>query len=424
MDADEVWVMKAVVVLFCVFAVRDTLTGAARYYLDILGIAPIWFVPEFLAFPVFVYFAWKWAIQRRSFFAGVLVVNTLTATAVSILYMSWTPFQVISSVKMFMPIFIGLMMARYGIGDFPKARLCIAIGFALSLLGLLFSPLIDYPWLGQSISNFGTVRQLTRVWWIDDQIRHSGFATDSTMAAFMTVFLFLLLFRYLPRLVNFLILPFLFYAVYLSTSRTVMLVLSLFFVWYTLVEIVGWNPKVLADRVLARCSFATLLVPFLLILLLASTDLTAFSDKFYSLEDRIDNSWQLPFTQLAESFPQGLITGCGLGCYVYPMEYTALADQFVPIDNFYLASYLMLGAPFLVTVLGFFLAIGRTDERDKLMLMTLLNVYLTTVTGYGPSFSTLLVGYAYSNMVLVSPNRWRRRIHTTRSSGNRKALAT
>ncbi|MFX7945911.1 hypothetical protein ABTK43_19585, partial [Acinetobacter baumannii] len=69
---------------------------------------------------------------------------------------------------------------------------------------------------------------------------------------------------------------------------------------------------------MAIASFSAVLVPFLLIVTLGGTNIARDYPALESLQDRIQNSWQLGFVHLAEVAPVTLFTGCGLGCFAYP----------------------------------------------------------------------------------------------------------
>jgi hypothetical protein len=87
-----------------------------------------------------------------------------------------------------------------------------------------------------------------------------------------------------------------------------------------------------------------------------------------------------------------------MGCFSYPMSYTSMSIYDVPVDNFYLSTYLMMGYPWIVFVLLIVLAVGRMSNAAKLIVLILFNIYSVTIQCYGPSFATLMFGYAISDM--------------------------
>lgn len=402
--------LKCAAALLCMFAVRDALTGMLRYVLQLTHLSAIWFTPDLLALLAFAYFVWHYAIQRRSSFAIVATLSTVAAAAISVIFMSWTPPMFFSSVKSFMPIFVGFICCGRSVVRLPAVRTCLAIMCAVSMMGLIFAPHIDYPWVGADIDSFSGLRNISKVWWIDGKVRYGGFAGDSTMAAFMVLFPYMMIYRWVPKWMNLLILPMIFWAIQISTNRTALLTLAMFTLHLIVVDIlIPAKNRLDVDRLIAKFSFVTVLVPFILIFTLAGAELDNVSSSLMSLQDRIDNSWQLPFTHLQQIFPAGLLIGCGLGCFAYPMKFTEMSHFNVPVDNFYMTTYLMLGLPFLIIIAGVFISCFRTMDRTKLLMLTMLNVYAITVQCYGPAFATLMMGYAFSDTFMTEAKGWTRR---------------
>lgn len=395
--------------VFLMFAFRDTLTAVLRWGLALVHLSPLWFVPDALSIGAFAYFAWNIAFVNRSPFGILLVLNTITAAMVAYVFMSESPFALISSLKLFFPFYVGLALCGRDISEYRFVRYTMIALMIASIAGLLLAPHFDYPWTGAAFENFGNSKEVGRVWWIDGVVRYGGLAGDSTMAAYMVVFPYLMLFHRMPRWLNLALWPVIFWAIHISTSRSALLVAICFAFYYLAVEIVMPSLKKYdVERTLAKLSFLCVPIPFVLIAVFGGVDLTEIYSGLFSLQDRINNSWQLPFTYLSDLFPAGLFLGCGLGCFSYPMTYTDMARYIVPVDNFYLSTYLMMGVPWLVFMVGMAMAPFRTKIRSKLVMIFILNVYTITVQCYGPSFATISIGYAFSDMFLRD-KPWRRR---------------
>ena len=414
--------LKCAAALLCLFAIRDALTGMLRYLLQLVHLSPLWFVPDMLAMLAFAYFVWHYAIQKQSAFAIVATLSTIFAAAVSIIFMSWTPSMFASSVKSFMPIFVGFICCGRSVVRLPAVRICLAVMSAVSIIGLIFAPHVNYPWVGADIDSFNGLRNISRVWWIDGKVRYGGFAGDSTMAAFMVLFPYMMVYRWVPKWMNFFILPLMLWAIQISTNRTALLTLAMFALHLVVVDVlIPAKNRLDVDRLIAKFSFLTVLVPFVLVFALAGAELQDVSSSLMSLQDRIDNSWQLPFTYLQQIFPAGLLIGCGLGCFAYPMKFSEMANYNVPVDNFYMTTYLMLGIPFLVIVAGVFVSCFKTVDRTKLLMLMMLNVYAITVQCYGPAFATLMMGYAFSDAFMTESKGWHRRFR--KPQGTQEALS-
>lgn len=229
------------------------------------------------------------------------------------------------------------------------------------------------------------------------------------MAAYMMIFPYFMIHQNLSKFFNVVLWIVFSIALYLSNSKTAMLV-SLLFIVYYLIEISSNKDNFLEKiRLFAKYSFFLVPTPIILIIILGGMDLSKISPLLFSMQDRINTTWVFPFTALADISPPFIITGCGLGCFTYPMETTYLSYLMVPVDNFYLATYLMFGFPFIITIFGMFTASYKSKHMDKIVLMTLLNLYCVTVQCYGPSTATILIGYAFSDMFLKSPKGWKRK---------------
>lgn len=408
-------VMRFCAIVFCMYCFRDAATGCVRYYLDVVHLSILWFVPDILACVVFFFFMQRIVARNRSAFGWILTVNLLTSLLVAAIFMQTNLFAFISCIKLFLPIYLGFVFTGRSIMDYRFARHFIFAMLIASVIGLILSPHIDYPWVGAAVDNFGTSKGVGKIWWQAGERRYSGLAGDSTMAGFMCVFPYLQIYSRLSRKINILLWGPIFWALQVSTSKTAILTFILFVAYYLYSEFLSApERRIWITRKLAQWSFVCVIVPFVLILMFSGIKLTDFDPLLFSMQDRINNSWQEPFLYLVDLFPAGLATGCGLGCFSYPMEYTMRREIAVPVDNFYLTTYLMMGLPFLITMFGMFTATWKTNDQNKLINMAMINIYTITVQCYGPSYATLSIGYAFSDMFKSLSEKWtRRRLDST-----------
>lgn len=413
-DADIDRAVLPLTIVFLTYGTRDALTGVFRYWLPKFHLAGAWFIPDFMSFLVVAYFVWVMAIRRQSAWAILFSISVFVSAILGWIFMASSAVALLSSVKLMSPLFVGLAFAGRSIAERKWACYFMFMLAVVSTVGLLCSPLFDYPWVGMAVETFGQTKAVGRVWWSGGAIRYGGFAGDSTMAAYMCLFPLVIVHRHIsPRLVLLMAGP-VGLALHLSTSKTAIGCGVLFAAYYLLVVLPGLRKddgerRRELTRLFAKWSFVLVPVPFILMLALGGTDLTKIDPMLFSMQDRINNTWTFPFTYLAQNFPIGLITGCGLGCFTYPMEYTQLAYLMVPVDNFYVATYVMLGVPFILFVIGMFTATIKSMDNEKLTLMALLNVYVITVQCYGPSTATIVMGYAFSDMFLNHTRQWKRR---------------
>jgi hypothetical protein len=397
------------VVLFCL---RDGFTGSARYYFQMFGISFLWFLPDILAFGSLLIFSYLQIVREKNPVGIFFILAFLWSVFISVIFMNDSAFTIFSSVKMFIPMFVGFCFYERSLTDLRWVHVFFIFVFFASAIGIILNPYVEFPWYGQTLVNFGMERQATKLWWVDGVPRYGGFAGDSTMAAFMMVFTYVLWSPYRGVLFNVLCWPLIWIALDLTNSKTAIGLFAIYAILYIYMNLVPQSYRVRIIRLFTRLSFICLAVPPFMMMTLSGVDLTAISRNLESLADRINRTWNGPFIWISELFPTGMFTGCGIGCYSYPMSYTAMAKYNLPLDNFYLTTFLMMGYPFLVFVIFLFTRVPFMRDPIKLMTLLLWNVYSVTIQLYGPSYATLIFGYGISEvfgrvMVKKSPGKLR-----------------
>jgi len=397
------------VTVMLMFAYRDMLTSSLRYYLSLVHLGVLWFVPDILSFGIMGYFTWNIALKHRSPFAILLVLSFTFSMTVGIIFMQTNLFSMFSAAKLFMPFFVGASMVGRSVTELRWVTRALIALFVISTVGVLLEPHISYPWLGQALDNFGQVKKVGRIWWAGGgKIRYGGFAGESTMASYMMLIPYAIVHFRFSRLVNALLWIPIYYAITLTTNKTALIVFFFFIIWYLYTHFLSADPTRLLRRI-AALSFLTIPIVFIAMVVLSGVDLTSVDPVLFSLQDRIQHTWGFPFIWMSENYPAGLFIGCGMGCFTYPMQYTKLASLWVPVDNFYLSTLAMMGLPFAVFVIGMFTAVYKSASRQKLLLIAMVNFYSVTVQGYGPSTCAILLAYAFSDMFLPSGRNWMRK---------------
>ena len=140
------------------------------------------------------------------------------------------------------------------------------------------------------------------------------------------------------------------------------------------------------------------LVPLALVAAATAVRFDDLTPHLASFQQRIEDSWQYPFTLLADRSQTSLVFGCGLGCLTFPARYSAWAGLLQPIDNFYIVSLAMFGIAFLPILLGMVLATLHELDRTRLMLIVALNLYTLSIEAFSPAFTLFVIGYATSGM--------------------------
>jgi hypothetical protein len=382
-----------------VYLVRDAFGGVIRYYTSILHLDTLWYLPDAVALLCLVQFFVHCILRNRSTLA-LLVFAQIMLSLVLGYFMMGTATAAISSFKMMLPVFVGFCFCDSSLGSYRKLLSVIAATFYLSVIGVLLTKFYVMPWVGYKYESFGAVREAGRLWWAyggDDQ-RLMGFAADNTMAAFFILVSFAITSIRKSTMWCLLYGSLAVYVIRLTTSKTTMIVLVLYLVLLVIVRMLPEKSRFPAIRAIALWSFAAILVPFFMIVIASGTAAVPHSTMF-SILDRINNSWQLPFVYMSQLMPIGLVTGCGAGCFNYPQKlFSPLAAYWVPVDNFYIGTYLMFGLPFVAFMVMVFRAnFGATDVY-KLTLIFVVNLFTITVLNYGPASGLLIIALSFSEV--------------------------
>ncbi|MDP1026693.1 hypothetical protein Q5H91_05685 [Sphingomonas sp. KR1UV-12] len=395
---------------------RDVIAAPLRFYLDQVHLGVVWLVPDVLALAGFALFLRVLILRLRAPLAILILAQFVVGLAIGIVFMSSGALAIFSSIKLFLPFAIGFAMAGRSMMDMAWVRRSLMALLLISVSGLLIAPHVDFPWVGAELEMLGKTLVANLQWWSDDGTpRYGGFASDSTSAAFNCIFLFFLLADHAPRRLMLALIPAISLALYYSNSKTAMGLWALYLLYRGALLARAPETRLRWTRLLARWSFVCVPLPVILVVLLSGVDLSAISPKLFSAQDRISNTWMAPFAWLRDNDPILLLTGCGYGCFGYPMLNTEKAGIIVPLDNFYLTGFVMSGVSYLFVVIAMFFGGTRSGDPIKLQLIWLFNVYTVSLQCYGPGGSSFLIAYAFSDAFLPYQASWRRRIAPARA---------
>lgn len=382
-----------------VYLIRDAFGGVMRYGTSILHLDLLWYLPDAVAPLCLVQFIVHCILRNRSILALLVLVQIMLSLVLGY-FMLGTANAAISSFKMMLPVFVGFCFCDASLGSYRKLLSIIAVTFYLSVIGVFITKYYPVPWIGYKYESFGAVREAGRLWWSyggDDQ-RLMGFAADNTMAAFFILVSFSITSIRKSTLWCLLFGSIAVYAILLTTSKTTMIVLVSYLVLLVLVRMLPEESRFPAIRKIALWSFAAIFAPFFLIVAVSGTAAIPHST-LYSILDRINNSWQLPFVYMTQLMPIGLVTGCGAGCFNYPQKlFSPLASFWVPVDNFYIGTYLMFGLPFVAFMIMVFRATFGATDVYKLTLIFIVNMFTITVLNYGPASGLLIIALSFSEV--------------------------
>lgn len=380
------------------YLIRDAFGGVMRYYTSIFHVSALWFVPDAIAMLCLGQFIMQCIVRNRSVLAGIVLVQIALSLVLGYIMLG-TANALFSSFKMMLPVFVGFCFCNSELGSYKKLMSVVAATFYLSVIGVIMTKFFLMPWVGFKYESFGAVREAGRLWWAyaDDQ-RLMGFAADNTMAAFFILISFTLTSIRKSTLWCISFGSIAVYATRLTTSKTTMVVLGIYLILLLIVRMLPERSRFGAVRGIALWSFVSILAPFFMILAAAGTAAAPHSMAF-SILDRINNSWQLPFVYLSQLMPIGIITGCGAGCFNYPQQlFSPLAAYWVPVDNFYIGTYLMFGLPFVAFMLMVIRSTFAVTDVYKLSLIFVVNLFTITVLNYGPATGLLMIALGFSEV--------------------------
>jgi hypothetical protein len=396
-----IWNVEAIALLLYFY--RDAFAGALRYYLSIAKLDVLWFLPDIFALMCILVFAQRYIITGKSLIAVLTLLYVVFALYVGYTFLGYFS-GMASSLKMIAPVFVGFCFCGREFGQYKRLLSLIHPIFYITIIGIFLSSRMQFPWVGFAYETLGATRQATRLWWTASEARLAGFAADSTMAAFFVLITFVLtsvrknlLWSVFWGAVGL-------YAIKLTTSKTSLGVMLIYVVCMIFVRLLPEREKFPMLRRMAGLSFATILIPVVLIVFFSGDGLTSISRGFFSLQDRINNSWQLPFVYMTDLMPVGFVTGCGLGCFNYPQQlFSNKLSYYVPVDNFYIGTYLMFGPIFVVFLIFVIAAVMKTRDIYKLSGMIAMNLFTVTVLAYGPASGLIMIGVGFSE---VFSKRW------------------
>jgi hypothetical protein len=377
---------------------RDALAGALRYYLAIAKIDAIWFLPDIFAMVCILAFIQRYILVGKSLVAILTLFYMAFALYLGYVFLGYFT-GMMSSFKMIAPVFVGFCFCGRDLGEYRRLLAWIHPLFYLTIFGIFLSARVQLPWVGFAYETFGATRQASRLWWAASETRLSGLAADSTMAAFFVFITYVLTSTRRSLLWCLFWAPIGLYAIKLTTSKTSLGVMVIYVVCLVIIRMLPEREKLPMLRRMSLLSFLSILVPFLLIAFFAGNGLTSISKGLFSLQDRVNNSWQLPFVYMSDLMPIGFIFGCGLGCFNYPqLLFSNKLSYYVPVDNFYLGTYLMFGPIFLLFVVIAFVSVARSKDVYKLSATFAMNLFTITVLAYGPASGLIMIAVAFSDV--------------------------
>jgi hypothetical protein len=342
-------------------------------------------------------------IDNRSIVASLVLLQICLSLWIGYIFLG-TSTALASSIKMMFPLFVGFCFCDRDLGQYPRTLQIVTVTFYISLVGIFLSKFWMMPWVGFKYESFGATREAGRLWWSFAEQRLSGFAAESTMAAYFVLVAYVITSVRKSTMWCLVLGGISGYAIRLTTSKTTLGVLAVYIVCMLIVRALPEERRLPMVRKLASTSFLAVFVPIIAVLTLSGVQLASgHNGFFFSIQDRINHGWQQPFIYLMDLMPVGLITGCGVGCFGYPqLLFSNLQSYWLPVDNFYVGTYLIFGLPFVFFVWLVFRATLVLDDVYKLSLIFTMNIFTITVLSYGPAMGLLVIAMAFGSVFAKS----------------------
>jgi hypothetical protein len=377
---------------------RDAFAGAFRYYTNIAHLDALWFVADLAAFMCVASFTYRYVVKQTNTLAIFTLLYMIFSLYLGFIFLNDVR-GLLSAFKMIAPVFVGFCFCGREIKDYRFLLSFMHALFYLSIIGIIWSSHVQFPWVGYEYEAFGKARVAGTLWWSATNTRLAGFAADNTMASYFVLITYVFTSTRSSLLWCITWAPVAYYANNLTTNKTSNGVLVMYVGALLLVRLLPERYRLSAVRRLAVGSFICVLAPILLMIALSGTNLAHEYPGLFSLQDRVDNSWQLPFVYLSQLMPLGFLTGCGLGCFNYPQQlFSDKIGLYVPVDNFYIGTYLMIGPIFIVFLVYVILAVARTSDIYKLTIVFVMNLYTITILSYGPASGLLIIALGFSEV--------------------------
>ncbi len=277
-----------------------------------------------------------------------------------------------------------------------------------TVLGVFLNFIVGkFPWEGQEFETAFGVVTTTREWWTNQGGRRlPGFTRASFDAAMVIGVSFAYVINRFTKIAAAFWGSIFLIAVYLTTSKGMVLAIVLLLLWY--VVPFGWGRIVIARLVIVTLLLILIALPLFSCGTSSSfKDFIGFPHILFSFVDRIVNTWPHSCSLLIE--PYSWILGAGVGSIGVPLQYNYSARMLSPADNLFVYIFVSGGV---VWVIGLILtiyramsfsnyAVNQTDDwhiRVHAMLIIFLAYGITSNMHEQPFYSVyagLLVGIVW-----------------------------
>lgn len=323
-----------------VFLLSETLGGALRYGLSLVGFHPLIYVPKMLVLAILLATLLRALVGGRinGLYLGALVVLGPSALA-GLLYTTGF-FQVSFGLYVLSPLLFGIVAYPTFRRTWPKLKPYVTILWLVAATGVLLNSCYVFPWEGFSYHLAGLDIEASRKWTTIGIKRVAGFSRASFDAAIqiflLGLFLIVIMCRRKLRVIVWMITG---VTIALTTMKTIMAVYLAFTIlllfWKFVPRLVLLSLPTMAAFIGIMLPLSTLFTNYQLNL---NDSVSLFL--FRSFGERLSHTWPVAL-ELIQQHGTALL-GRGIGGIGTPQKYfeVSLAN---PADNIYVYLYAIFG---------------------------------------------------------------------------------
>ena len=270
------------------FMLSTIFSGPFRWMLASVGLAAVAYLPIVggLAIALLTLF---YQFAKGAFGARALMLCACLGYALFVgLLLIPNPVQVAFAAYLFVPVYIGLLLAPawQRIAHWPRT---ITVLWACVVIAVLLNPYFAYPWVGFEYSVGSVSVETGREWWSGDVQRYSGVSRASFDAAIQSVVLLTVACGHVGkrwlRLVMYGVTA---YCIWLTNSTTVLVVLAVAVVCIEISPAALRRIRIPTIAVLVAFGWA---MPLFGLLYNPRLNALNTSSSLHSYEDRLRNMW-------------------------------------------------------------------------------------------------------------------------------------
>ena len=391
--AQPEWLATIQLIAALAFLLATTFSGPLRWMLATAGVSVIAYLPVLgglaAAIITLCWHFWFGAFGARALLlCGVLCF----AIFVGLIFIPSAQ-QVAFAAYLFIPVYMGLLLAPAWrrVIDWQRGALIL---WSLVVLAVIVNPYFAYPWVGFEYSVAGVSVETGRQWWAGDVQRHSGVARASFDAAIQAAILMTIVSANTSnRFIRLLIYVATAYCIWLTNSKTVLVVLAAVVVCLEMSA--AWINRLRVPFIAGLVALGWAM-PLIGVLFQPRLNALNTSASLHSYEDRLRNMWPDAFDLWLDHGT--LITGRGLGALGAAQTYFE-PQLFNAGDNLHLYLFVSLGliaAPLIAYVCWQVARVevgGDRQQRIPLVLFIAALTYGLTANGIENASIALVLGF-------------------------------